>query len=97
MFPLSVPLHCFCQRFMGELSACLLTLLPWTLCPRATIKVEELTRRMGQTASDGVVDFFLHQQHVQERLNRRQAGVEELSPAGMTHCHSVSLLFLLFR
>lgn len=50
---------------------------------------------MGQRASDGVVDFFLHEQHVQERLNPRQAGVGGLSPACMTCCHCVSLLFLL--
>jgi len=51
---------------------------------------------MGQTASDGVVGCFLHQQRVQGRLNRRQAGAGGLSPACAMHHHCVALLCLLF-
>lgn len=46
MFPQSVLLRCFYQPLMGELSTCLLT-LPWILCPRATIKLEELAKKKG--------------------------------------------------
>lgn len=47
---------------------------------------------MRQTALDGVVDFFLNQQHVRERLDHRQTGVGGLHPACMTQCiASVSL------